>query len=294
MLFRSHYFSPLVFLVAFAWTIASAQTPSDTNGEDRPRQSLRAVFTADPIVVDGELDEAAWATATLAGTFIQRDPNTGQPASEPTEVRILYNKDYLYIGIRCAQRDTGQIIVNNIRRDYPPNDQDTFAFLLDTFHDRRSGYTFSTTPRGGQRDQQFTDNGRVTNANWDGVWLSASRIHEKDWTAEFAIPFKTLRFRPQQAQNWGLNLYRYMQHNGEASSWVPLPRRYVMQRGVGIAGDLTGLEGIKPGKNIYVKPYVLGGANWLGSQRKSADGDAKAGADLKYGDRKSTRLNSSH
>ena len=265
---------------------------------DKPRQTIRAVYTDAKITIDGELDESAWQTAVPAKDFIQRDPNTGAPASEQTEVRILYDHQYLYIGAYCHDTNPQRIIVNNIRRDFPPNDQDDFVILLDTFHDRRNGYTMSTTPRGGQRDQQFSDTGRVSNPNWDGVWYSASKIHEADWTAEFAIPFKTLRFSKSNLQVWGVQFYRYMQHNGEANSWVPLPRRYVIQRGVGIAGDLTGLEGVKPGKNLYVKPYVLGGVRSLASGGKGweAVGLAKtlegersglrgtgAGVDLKYG-----------
>jgi hypothetical protein len=251
--------------------------------EEKPRQTITAVFTDAKITIDGELDEPIWQTAEPAKDFIQRDPNTGAPAREPTEVRILYDHQNLYIGIYCHESNPDGIIVNNIRRDFPPNDQDSFAFLLDTFHDRRSGYTFNTTPRGGQRDQQFTDTGRATNANWDGVWYSESKIHETAWVAEIAIPFKTLRFSKGNVQVWGVQFYRYMQHNGEANSWVPLPRRYVIQRGVGIAGDLVGLEGVKPGKNLYVKPYVLAGVNKIASQGKETDSDFKGGLDLKYG-----------
>ena len=270
-------------VVIFSPLRVYGQAPAERPAAEKPRQTIAAVYTEAKITIDGELDEAAWQAAVPAKDFIQRDPNTGAPASEPSEVRILYNHEFLYIGVYCHETDPGRIIVNNIRRDYPPNDQDSFAFMLDTFHDRRSGYTFGTTPRGGQRDQQFTDTGRVTNANWDGVWYSESKIHGSDWTAEFAIPFKTLRFSEKDVQVWGVQFYRYMQHNGEANSWVPLPRRYVIQRGVGIAGDLVGLEGIKPGKNLYVKPYLLGGTTKLGTQSKDAEFDRKAGVDLKYG-----------
>jgi hypothetical protein len=260
--------------------------PNGLHGQEpaeNGRKSIAAVFTDSKITIDGELDEPAWQSAQPAKDFIQRDPNTGEPASEPTEVRILYDRQNLYIGVYCHDSSPERIIVNNIRRDFPPNDQDTFAFLLDTFHDRRSGYTFSTTPRGGQRDQQFTDTGRATNANWDGVWYSQSKINETAWSAEIAIPFKTLRFGEENVQVWGVHFYRYMQRNGEANSWVPLPRRYVIQRGVGIAGDLVGLEGVRPGKNLYVKPYVLAGANKIASQGRDTDGDFKGGLDLKYG-----------
>ena len=258
-------------VVIFSPLRVYGQAPAERPAAEKPRQTIAAVYTEAKITIDGELDEAAWQAAVPAKDFIQRDPNTGAPASEPSEVRILYNHEFLYIGVYCHETDPGRIIVNNIRRDYPPNDQDSFAFMLDTFHDRRSGYTFGTTPRGGQRDQQFTDTGRLTNANWDGVWYSESKIHEQDWTAEIAIPFKTLRFDEKNLQLWGAQFYRYMQHNGEANSWVPLPRRYVIQRGVGIAGDMAGLEGVKPGKNLYVKPYVLAGVQKLGTLGKRAE-----------------------
>ncbi|HWP84069.1 MAG TPA: DUF5916 domain-containing protein [Terriglobia bacterium] len=256
------------------------------SGQELPageRRTMRAVFTTEKITIDGELNEPAWRAAEPARDFIQRDPDTGAPASEPTEVRILYDRQYLYIGVWCYDSDPSRIIVNNIRRDFPPNDQDAIAILLDTFHDRRSGYTFSTTPRGGQRDQQFTDTGRLTNANWDGVWEVEAKIHEDRWTAEFAIPFKTLRFSRLPEQIWGVQFYRYMQHNGEANSWVPLPRRYVIQRGVGIAGDLVGLEGVEPGKNLYLKPYALTGIKKLDSETRETEGEGKAGLDLKWG-----------
>ncbi|HEY7680846.1 MAG TPA: carbohydrate binding family 9 domain-containing protein, partial [Terriglobia bacterium] len=125
--------------------------PNGLHGQEpaeNGRKSIAAVFTDSKITIDGELDEPAWQSAQPAKDFIQRDPNTGEPASEPTEVRILYDRQNLYIGVYCHDSSPERIIVNNIRRDFPPNDQDTFAFLLDTFHDRRSGYTFSTTPRG--------------------------------------------------------------------------------------------------------------------------------------------------
>ena len=271
----------IVLAIAAAWIVPCSLRGQQTNGA--PRQSIKAVLITERINIDGNMDEPAWQTAEPAKNFIQRDPDTGAPASEPTEVRILYDRENLYIGIYCHESDPDRIIVNNIRRDFPPNDQDAFAFLLDTFHDRRSGYTFSTTPRGGQRDQQFTDTGRVTNANWDGVWYSESKIHENAWSAEVAIPFKTLRFSKDDVQTWGVQFYRYMQHNGEANSWVALPRRYVIQRGVGIAGDLVGLEGVEPGKNLYVKPYGLIGVKNLDSVKGETEAEKKTGFDLKYG-----------
>ncbi|MSO21297.1 MAG: hypothetical protein EXQ56_12745 [Acidobacteria bacterium] len=274
----------LLLSLASVAPVVLAQEPAPTPAPAAEvRKTISAVFTDAEITVDGELNETAWAAAVPARDFTQRDPDTGAPASEPSEIRILYDRENLYIGVYCHESDPRQIIVNNIRRDFPPNDQDAIAILLDTFHDRRSGYTFSTTPEGGQRDQQFTDTGRVSNPNWDGVWYSESKIHKNAWTAEFAIPFKTLRFSPEDIQLWGVNFYRYMQHNGEANSWAPLPRRYVMQRGVGIAGDLVGLKGVKPGKNLYIKPYVLGGAQKLDSQGAKLDGEFKGGMDLKYG-----------
>src|SRR5437660_358450 len=124
-----------------ARTVAAAEPPIVTVGETRT-----------PIVVDGALTEEAWATVEAATGFIQAEPHEGQPATERTEVRLLYDRDALYIGVRCYDATPSAIIINDIRKDFTPGEQDTFEVLLDTFADRRNGFVFAINPAGAKSE----------------------------------------------------------------------------------------------------------------------------------------------
>ncbi|MBI4442387.1 MAG: carbohydrate binding family 9 domain-containing protein [Acidobacteria bacterium] len=257
---------------------ARSQAPS-SNGQ----KVVYAQYTNTKITIDGELTEPAWETAEPAKGFTQTEPTEGAPASEWTEVRILYDDKNLYIGAYCHDRNPQRIVINDIGRDYDAGQQDYIAVVLDTFNDDRSGFYFATTPAGGQRDQQFMNEGRDTNIGWDGIWYSESRIHEDSWTAEIAIPFNTLRFNRAKSQVWGVQLLRRIRRDDEAAYWAPIPRRHNALRGIGMAGDLRGIENAEPGRNLTVKPYVLGGIQQLPSRGKGTAGDFDAGLDLKLG-----------
>ncbi|MBI4465126.1 MAG: carbohydrate binding family 9 domain-containing protein [Acidobacteria bacterium] len=247
-----------------------------------PPKVVYAVFTESPITIDGELNEPAWQRAQPATDFIQRDPSEGEPSSERTEVRILYDADNLYIGVYCYDRTPERITVRDIGRDFLGYQQDVFGILLDTFNDDRSGFSMATTPRGGQADVQILDETRDLNFNWDGVWSVQSRIQKDGWSAEFVIPFKTLRFREGGEQIWGIQFYRLIRHRNEMSWWNPVARRYVGWY-VSLGGELRGLENIRQGRNLKVKPYFLGGAEKFGSQEKDVEKNLKGGVDIKYG-----------
>ena len=243
---------------------------------------VTAVYTESRITLDGNLNEPVWETAEPAKDFIQKEPSEGEPASEWTEVRILYDRENLYIGAYCHDRTPQQIVVRDVTRDFEPLDQDIFGVELDTFNDDRNGFTVLTTPKGGLRDMQFFNEGREVNDNWDGVWYVETRIQEDGWTAEFAIPFKTLRFSRENLQIWGVNFFRRIRRRNELSHWSPVPRRYGRFQAA-LSGDLRGLEGLKPGRNLKVKPFVLIGMNRFSSQGKTAEGDFDGGVDVKYG-----------
>ncbi|MBI2820417.1 MAG: carbohydrate binding family 9 domain-containing protein [Acidobacteria bacterium] len=243
-----------------------------------------AQYTQSEIAIDGELNEAAWETAQPITEFIQNEPTEGAPASERTVVRVLYDNRNLYIGVYCYERSPEEIVINDIQRDFAPSQQDYFGVLLDTFHDRRSGYYFASTPVGGQRDAQFFDEGRINNVNWDGVWHSQGRIYEDGWTVEFQIPFNTLRFSRENVQVWGLNFLRKIRRNNEQSFWAPLPRRYFLPwRAVALWGELRGIENVEPGRNLQLKPYVIAGFEDFPSRGTPAEGKFDGGLDIKYG-----------
>jgi hypothetical protein len=233
------------------------------------------------IVLDGELTEPEWDLAELAGDFIQNEPLTGQPASEPTEVFVLYDENNLYIGAICydSEGENG-LVVMGLKRDFSPRDNDLFQVVFDTFNDKRNGLVFGTNPKGAKRDMQTSGDGASFNSEWDAVWDVKTRITEKGWQAEFAIPFKSLRFDGQGEQNWGMNFERRIRRNSEATHWSPVPRPYRVYR-VSMAGSLGGVRDIRQGRNLYIKPYVS--APLIRKENDDWDFKPEVGLDVKYG-----------
>jgi hypothetical protein len=245
------------------------------------RKQVAAVQTAAPIVVDGTLDEAVWTVAAPATGFIQADPLEGQPATEETEVRLAYDSDYLYIAVFCRDSSPSSVVVNDIRKDFATGNQDTIDVLLDTFGDRRNGFVFSTNAEGAKADTQMANEGRDVNANWDAVWWVAAHTTEGGWTAEFRIPFKTLRFEAGDGRTWGVNFARRVRRKNEISYWSPVSRAYNIYR-ASAAGTLTGLPPLRPGRNMRIKPFLVGGAVRAVGEPEFG-GDLTGGVDFKAG-----------
>jgi hypothetical protein len=245
------------------------------------RRRMTAVPVTGAITIDGVLNEDTWVKAVPATAFIQADPLEGQPASESTEVKIAYDADNLYVAVLCRDGDPSAIVVNEIRKDFAGRDQDTFDVLLDTFGDRRNGFVFSTNAAGAKSDTQIANEGRDVNTNWDAVWWVESRRTAEGWTAEFRIPFKTLRFEAGEGRSWGINFARRVRKKNEVSYWSPVSRAYSIFR-ASAAGDLTGLPALRRGRNLRIKPFLVGGA-LRGVGEPSYDPDFSGGVDVKAG-----------
>ena len=157
------------------------------------KRIIRAAQLNDEIKIDGKLDEAAWEAVNFQGDFRQREPNEGEPATERTEVGVLYDDRNIYFGIKCFDSEPDKIIAREMRRDAIVDDDDYFEMVLDTYHDKRSGYYFITNAHGSKREAQLANEGRDYNPAWDGVWLCKSSITGEGWLLEIAIPWKTLR-----------------------------------------------------------------------------------------------------
>jgi Domain of unknown function (DUF5916) len=248
--------------------------------------------------LDGDiLTDSAWQKATPITGFLQEQPDEGQPASERTEVRIVYTADTLYIGVVCYDRDPSGIIVSDARRDSQLDNTDSFQMIFDTYRDRQNGFVFGTNPAGIEYDGQVTNEGQGGggvggggrqqagsgsgfNLNWDAAWEVRARISDVGWTAEFAIPFRTLRFPSGTDQVWGVNFQRNIRRRNERAYWAPIPRQYDLYR-LALAGSLSGIQ-TPVIRNFKVTPYALG--NVLKSGNRPVDsvllGDV--GGDLKY------------
>jgi len=242
---------------------------------------IRARYIEAPIVIDGILDELAWALVEPATDFVQTNPVQGEPATERTEVRLLYDDDNLYVGVYCFDSEGEQgIVVTDVTRDYQSSENDHFALVLDTFDDDRNGFLFGTNPEGAKRDAQTVGDGTHINFDWDGIWHVKTQITEQGWQVEMAIPFKTLRFREGDDQIWGVNFVRHIRRKNEVAHWSLVTRPYRMNR-VSLAGTLEGLGGIRQGRNFYLKPYISTPI----TRREGDDVDfmPEVGMDAKYG-----------
>ncbi len=257
---------------------ATIQAPPPAGADGR--RIVGAVEASTPIEIDGALDEPAWNAAPPATGFVQAEPHEGEPATEATEVRILFDADALYLGVRCLDRSGKPPIINDIRKDFTPGEQDSFEVVLDTFADRRNGFVFVINPAAAKSDTQMANEGRDVNTSWDGVWTVATKVDEDGWTAEIRIPFKTLRFERGTGHIWGVNFSRRIRRNNEIDYWSPVPRVYNLYR-VSLAGTLEGLPDADQGLNLRVKPWVAGNATR--PLAGSLDTAASAGVDLKYG-----------
>ncbi|MBI1875288.1 MAG: carbohydrate binding family 9 domain-containing protein [Acidobacteria bacterium] len=274
---------------ALLWLALLAPAASLLEASDRPaidyktarfERRLPAVRATGQIALDGTLDEADWQTAPVATGFIQNEPREGEPATEQTEVRVLYDNQYLYFGVFAHDSNPGAIITNDLKKDFSANNSDSFEIVLDTFHDERNGYQFAINTAGAKWDAQMVNEGREINSNWDGIWSVKTRVTEVGWYAEIAIPFRTLRFSNLDPQTWGVNFLRRVRRRNEDSTWAPLPRIYDIQR-VSLAGTIEGLQHVRPGTDLRVKPYVLTSAGAVGGA--ATTGDFNGGFDAKYG-----------
>ena len=236
--------------------------------------------------LDGTLDDPIWQTAPLISDFRQREPLETAPATERTEVRILYDTHHIYFGIHCYDDAPGQIVATQLRRDLSLDLDDNFAILIDPTLSHRNGYVFEVNPLGTQRDGEVIEeqappaSDSVVDSSWDGLWISAAKITSDGWTATISIPFNTLNFRGGSEVNWGLNFRRFIRRKNEEDFWSGYRRVFGFWR-VSQAGQIRGLKEIGSGRLLVIKPYGLLGARAFTGQPWSAL--HTGGADIKYG-----------
>jgi len=248
--------------------------------------------------VDGDvLNDPIWANVPGIEGFWQITPDEGQPASERTIVKIAYTDSTLYFGVVCYDGTPSDIITADSRRDAPLDNTDSFQIILDTYRDTQTGFVFGTSPAGLEYDGQVTNEGAGTgfgnfagggrqmggsggglNVNWDGAWQVRSVVGDHGWSAEFAVPFKTLRYPAGDDQRWGVNFQRNIRRRNETAFWSPVPRQFNLYR-LSEAGTLTGLS-IPSQRNLKVFPYVLG--QMTSAHRTDTKWLGDVGGDIKY------------
>ena len=258
----------------------------------------RAVRTTEGISIDGQMDEAAWMTAPAVSDFTQVVPYEGEPITQRTEVRFLYDDGFIYIG--GWMWDDGEILRRLARRDTGVGDIDVFAVHLDGYHDHRTAIRIATSPGAGWIHDQFIvgsrgggpgGGGGFADNSWDPVYDVASTVTDEGWFVEFAVPFSQLRYGNDPVQTWGLQIERKIRRHGEDTTWAFLPRSE--PQGVARYGHLEGFEGLQQSRGLEILPYTTAraeyrdiprssGADFENPFRSGSDYFANVGADLKY------------
>jgi hypothetical protein len=283
-----------VFCLMFVF---GQQTFAQDRPPDRPPVARATPVAQAPILDGNVLDDAVWSGVAPLTEFWQSSPDAGSPASERTEVRIVYTTEALYFGVVLRDRSPEGLTLSESRRDSSLDDADSFRIILDTYRDRQTGFVFGTNPAALEYDGQVNNEGTSGasaggsgrqqsgsgggfNLNWDGAWEVRTASSAAGWSAEFAIPFRTLRYEPGEGREWGVNFQRTIRRRKEVAYWAPLPIQFDILR-VSLAGSLTGLNLPAP-RNFKLMPYALGEARQRGASGAGANLFGDVGLDVKY------------
>ena len=264
--------------------------PAPRGGAAASRPTVTATRAATPPVIDGRLDDEMWRSGALIDTFVQEEPVEGAPATEKTEVRVAYDKDKLYFGIHAFYSDVGLRRANRSDRDKLDND-DTVTVILEPFLDYLRGYTFSVNGYGVQRDSMIVVQNNTSDAggqlSFNALYQSGGQLSDDGWTAEIAIPIKSLRYpsrKAGEAHRWGFQLRREIKSKDESDVWSPVSRNNA--NFLGQIGTLTGMTDLSTQRNLEVLPTftaVSSGRMNASTGEFLTDSAQDAGVGLKYG-----------
>jgi hypothetical protein len=244
--------------------------------DNRPLVDVPA--TDPPPVVDGRLDDRCWRGAALISNFTQVLPEEGAPPTESTEVRLLRNRDYLFIGVRCSDHTPERVTAKSLQHDSYFDSDDKVQVVLDTFDRQREGYYFAVNPAG-TRAEGLVEDSRRENPLWDTIWWARARVDGQGWTAEIAIPFKSLSFQ-RGAGQWGLNVERVIRHKQERVRWTGINRAQSVST-LADMGTMGGLTNLSQGWGLEVKPSLA--LKWLDpGEGQKAKWELRPSLDLTY------------
>ena len=265
---------------------AAPLAPSTITRDDRGGATMRAVRLTMALTIDGRLDEAIYDDVQAASGFIQQVPIEGDAATEETELWVFFDDTNLYISARCLDSQPEREVATELRRDHSGLIQnESLSLVLDTFYDRRNGFTFQTGPLGTIRDQAIID-GQL-NESWNTVWDVRSSRSERGWSTEMVIPFKSLRYAGSGPQIWGINVRRIVKWKNELSFLTGVPAAYGSGgvNRLNVAATLVGVETPLQSKNLELKPYVTGSVltDKSAPVPVSNDPNGSVGFDFKYG-----------
>lgn len=264
----------LIVLLAGQLTL-SAQT----KGINRETFRIKIAKTSEAINIDGILDESIWSLAEKTDNFRRVLPTDTGYAEAATEVRVAYNESNLYVGVICYDPTPGKRPVESLRRDFNFMKNDNFIVFIDTYNDFTNGFAFGVSPAGAQWDG-VQANGGTVNLDWDIKWRSEVRNYEDRWVAEFAIPFRSIRYN-EGTPEWGINFSRHDLKLNEKSSWAPMPRQFPTAA-LAFTGSLVWDKPLpSSGARFSLIPYVSAKGTQNMEVNNKIRSDGNAGLDAK-------------
>jgi hypothetical protein len=280
----------LFLIVVFHFFLVKAQ-----NTNPNKNLNFNISFLVEEPIIDGEvLNEALWEQVYTIRDLKQIKPDYGAPASEKTAIKIAYSTKTLYVAVVCFDNSPEKIVVSDSRRDADLNDDDSFLFIIDTYNDQQNGFLFGTNADGMEYDAQIDNEGEGnfsanrqqggvvggTNINWDASWEVKTKKGDFGWSAEFAIPLRSIRFNGGNNKTWGVNFQRNISKRSETAYWANLPLGFDIKR-LSLAGKMHGLN-LKSPKNLKIIPYGLVQSIQNNHPPKNTTGNTAVGGDIKY------------
>ena len=280
----------LFLIVVFHFFLVKAQ-----NTNPNKNLNFNISFLAEDPIIDGEvLNEPLWEQVYTIRDLKQIKPDYGAPASEKTAIKIAYSTKTLYVAVVCFDNSPEKIVVSDSRRDADLNDDDSFLFIIDTYNDQQNGFLFGTNADGMEYDAQIDNEGEGnfsanrqqggvvggTNINWDASWEVKTKKGDFGWSAEFAIPLRSIRFNGGDNKTWGINFQRNISKRSETAYWANLPLGFDIKR-LSLAGKMHGLN-LKSPKNLKIIPYGLVQSIQNNHPPKYTTGNTAVGGDIKY------------
>jgi len=222
------------------------------NGQDLPKKLYSAERTEISPVINGDLDDEAWANGTWEGEFTQHEPYEGRKPSQSTEFKIRFDDLNMYVAIKAYDSFPDSITNRMSRRDN--GDGEMVFIIFDSYHDLRTGFIFGVSSAGVRFDMIMANDGQSEDPSWDPIWQAKAKIHDWGWAAEMKIPFTQLRFEKKSSEVWGLQVARQIFRRNEMSFWQHIPR--TASGMIHPSGEMDGLSEIEPRKQFDLLPYV--------------------------------------
>ncbi|MBT8315481.1 MAG: carbohydrate binding family 9 domain-containing protein [Maribacter sp.] len=247
--------------------------------QDSTNVVTKRSYTAMPLeigqtpVIDGLLDDQGWEVAEWTSNFTEFEPDNATPPGQKTKFRIVYDKKFLYVGVRCYDTEPSKIEKRLARRDNFAGDW--IEINIDSYNDKRTAFSFTVTAAGVKNDEFISQNGENWDESWNPIWYTAANIDDEGWTAEMKIPFSQLKFGKQKEQIWGVQMHRRLFREEERSLWQHVPQD--TPGWVSEYGELRGLKDIQPQRQLEIQPFIV---NQLDTYPKEAGNPFRDGSDF--------------